>query len=68
MPAKIKATPPTISCFQDINTIINKINTGILCINNPNTVPQKPNFISKTSKENTAKNNIKIITKSKECP
>ena len=63
VPAKVKMTPPTISCFQDINRTINKINTGILCINNPNIVSQKPNFISKISKENIAKNSIKIIDK-----
>jgi hypothetical protein len=62
-PARIKTIPPTISCFQDINKTINKINTGILCINNPSTVPQKPNFISKISKEKMAKNSIKIIDK-----
>jgi len=63
IPAKIKTIPPTISCFQDINRTINKTNAGILCTNNPNTVSQKPNFMSKTSKENMAKNSIKIIDK-----
>lgn len=61
MPAKIKAIPPTISRFQDISKIIDRINTGILCIINPNIVPQKLKFDSKTSKENIAKNRIKII-------
>jgi hypothetical protein len=55
--------PPTISYFQDISRTNNKINVGILCINNPNTVPQKPNFMSKISKENKVKNNMKIIDK-----
>jgi hypothetical protein len=63
VPAKIKVIPPTISRFQDINRTIDKTNTGILCINNPNAVSQKPNFISKTSKENIAKNSIKMIDK-----
>ena len=62
-PAKIKAIPPTISYFQDIHKIINKINTGILCINNPNNIWEKLNPGSKTSKENIAKNNRNIIDK-----
>jgi len=60
-PAKIKAMPPTISCFQDINRTINKISAGILCMNNPRIVSQKPNPVPRTSKENIAKNRMKMI-------
>ena len=42
-PAKIKAIPPTISCFQDINKTTNKTSAGILCINNPTAICQKLN-------------------------
>jgi len=61
IPAKIKTIPPTISCFQDIKRITNKINTGILCINNPTTICQKLNSGEITSNENNAKKQIKII-------
>lgn len=53
--------PPTISYFQDKNKTKAKIMTGILCMNNPARVSQKPRCISKISKENKAKNKIKII-------
>lgn len=42
IPAKINATPPTISYFQDINNINNRMNVGILCMSNANIVPQNP--------------------------
>ena len=61
IPAKIKTTPPTISYFQDINRAANRINTGILCINNPTTICQKLNSGEITSNENNAKKHIKII-------
>ena len=62
-PARINAIPPTISYFHDINRTINKINTGILCMNNPNTVCQKLNSPEKTSNDINAKNNMNIIDK-----
>lgn len=40
-PAKMKAIPPTISCFQDIIKITSRIRDGRLCINNPIIVSQK---------------------------
>jgi hypothetical protein len=61
VPAEIKTIPPTISCFQDIIRVINKINTGILCINNPTTICQKFNSGEITSNENKAKKQINII-------
>jgi len=61
IPAKIKTTPPTISCFQDIDRTANRINTGILCINNPTTICQKLNSGEITSNENNAKKHINII-------
>jgi len=63
IPAKIKIIPPTISCFQDINKTANRINTGILCINNPTTICQKLNSGEITSNENNAKKHINIIDK-----
>ena len=41
-PKVIKIIAPTDSCFHEIIKITNKISEGILCINNPKTVPQKP--------------------------
>jgi hypothetical protein len=61
IPAKIKAIPPTISCFQDINKTTNKIKTGILCINKPTAICQKLNSGEMTSKENNAKKHKKTI-------
>ena len=61
IPAKIKATPPTISCFQDIIKTAKRINTGILCMNNPTAICQKLNSGEMTSNENNAKKHIKII-------
>lgn len=61
MPAMIKATPPTISYFQDIHIITANISAGILCINKSKTVCQKPKFSSKTSHENIVKNKTSII-------
>ena len=63
IPAKIKAIPPTISYFQDINRTANRINTGILCIRNPTTICQKLNSGEMTSNENNAKKHINIIDK-----
>ena len=56
IPAKIKATPPTISRLHDTIRTTNRISVGMLCINKPATVPQKPKFISKISRENIARN------------
>ena len=61
IPARIKAIPPTISYFQEIDRTITKINTGILCINNPINMSPKLDADSKTSKENRAKNSINKI-------
>lgn len=60
-PAKIKAIPPTISYFQEINRTTNKTSAGRLCINNTPSVCQKLNLGEKTSNENSIKNKIKII-------
>lgn len=60
-PAKMKAIPPTISCFQEIIKIIIRANDGMLCINNPTIVPQKPYPLSNMSKENRLKKRINII-------
>jgi hypothetical protein len=54
-PARMKTTPPTISYFQEIIRTINKTKTGILCMNNPRTVPQKSYCASKISSENMAR-------------
>jgi hypothetical protein len=62
-PARIKAIPPTISCFQETNRTINKINDGILCITNPKIVCQNPRFISKTSSEKRARKRMNSIDK-----
>lgn len=60
-PAKIKNIAPTISCFQDINKIIDNINTGILCIKRPIIISFAVAVGVITSNENKAKNNMKII-------
>ena len=62
-PARIKAIPPTISYFQDINRTINKTSAGILCINNAPNVCQKLNSEEKTSNDINAKKNMNIIDK-----
>jgi hypothetical protein len=62
-PAKIKAIPPTISYFQEINKTTNNMIVGILCINNPSTVSQKLNSEEKTSNDINAKKNMNIIDK-----
>ncbi len=62
-PARIKAIPPTISYFHEINRTANNINAGTLCINNPTTVCQKLKFSAKTSNENSIKNKMNIIAK-----
>ena len=62
-PARIKAIPPTISYFQEINRIINKISAGILCMKNPNIVCQKLNPVPKTSSDIKAKKQINIMDK-----
>ena len=59
--ARIKAIPPTISYFQDINRTINKTSAGILCINNPTAICQKLNSGEITSNENNAKKHINIM-------
>jgi len=61
IPARMKAIPPTISCFHDINKIISKINTGMLCINNPSKICQKLNSGEKTSNDISAKNSKNMI-------
>jgi len=60
-PARVKAMPPTISRFQDSNRIINSSNTGILCINRPNSICPKLNPGAITSKENNAKKQINTM-------
>src|SRR3989338_5991407 len=55
-PAKIKTTAPTISYFQEIIKTARRINTGILCINNPPAQLKKLLHKSKTSQENIDKN------------
>lgn len=60
-PARMKAIPPTISYFQDIQRTAIKMNTGILCIKNATTVPQKPKPVPKTSRDIRAKNAMKMI-------
>ena len=62
-PARMKTIPPTISCFQEIIRTINKTKTGILCMNNPRTVPQKSYCASKISKENMARKRRNKIDK-----
>lgn len=62
-PARIKAIPPTISCFQEITKITNKMSDGILCMNNPAIVCQNPKFISKTSSEKRARKRMNSIDK-----
>lgn len=57
----MKNIPPTISCFQEIKRIINKIKVGMLCINNPRIICQKVNSEEKTSKENKEMNTTKSI-------
>lgn len=60
-PARQKAMPPTISCFQDITRMIIRKKEGMLCISNPTIIPQKPSFMSKTSSENKERNRMNRI-------
>ncbi len=59
----MKAIPPTISYLQEINKTINRISTGILCMNNPINISLKVDAESKTSNENIAKNSMNKIDK-----
>ena len=43
--------------------IVSKNNAGMLCINKPRIVSQKPNFMSKMSNEKSIKNKMNIIDK-----
>lgn len=57
----MKAIPPTISRFQDINITINRINAGMLCISKAPIVCQKVSSNEKTSKDIKNRKNTNII-------
>jgi hypothetical protein len=46
---------PAKLCFQEMSRKMIRINEGRLCMNRPKIVPQKPNRISKMSKEKIAR-------------
>jgi hypothetical protein len=50
-PPRIKATPPTISRFQEIITTAKRMSAGILCIKSASRVCQKFSPVSKTSSD-----------------
>lgn len=60
-PARMKATPPTISYFQDMNKTSNKTSEGILWRNKSINISLKLDADSKTSRENIPKKAINII-------
>lgn len=63
IPASENAIAPTISYFQDMNKIINKINDGMLCSKSMINASPKLDAESKTSKENKDKNSINTMAR-----
>jgi len=58
VPASRNVIPPITSRFQDIQRMIERVSTGMLCINNPVSICQAFNPGSNTSSENKARKHI----------
>ena len=57
-PARLKITAPTSSCLQEMIAMTSRITAGMLCRIRPKTVPQRPKFSEKTSRENIIRNGM----------